>query len=62
MNSMRGHSLPQMPPHHRLTLEECLAKVAECRDLAKRAASPEHREMLEKMAEMWAELCADLRD
>ncbi len=51
-----------MPPRHRLTLEECLAKVAECRDLAKRAASPEHREMLEKMAEMWAELCADLRD
>lgn len=43
-----------------LTLEDCHAKVAECRDMAARAQSPHHRTILLHMAETWARICADL--
>ena len=45
---------------HRLTIEECHAKIAECREMAQRARRPEHRVMLEHMAETWERICADL--
>ncbi len=45
-------------PH--LTVAECHAKVAECREMAKRVQNPEHRVMLEHMADTWARICADL--
>ena len=44
-----------------LTIEECHAKAEECRDLAKRAARPQHRIMLEHMAETWDRICAELK-
>ena len=37
----------------RLTAEEAKAKVTECREMAARAIYPEHRIMLEHMAEAW---------
>jgi hypothetical protein len=45
----------------RLTLEECHAKVAECRAMAKRTHDPAHKLMLEHMAETWERICADLK-
>ena len=50
-----------MPEGRRLTLEECHAKVAECRDMAKRARDPDHRVMLEHMAQTWQRICEDLK-
>jgi hypothetical protein len=50
-----------MPEGHRLTIEECHAKAAECRDMAKRAIKPEHRVMLDHMAETWERICADMK-
>jgi hypothetical protein len=40
----------------RLTAEEARAKSAECFDLADRAHAPEHRVMLEHMAETWGRI------
>jgi len=44
----------------RLTAQEAGAKVIECRDLARQAMKPEHRTMLEHMAETWGRIAADL--
>jgi hypothetical protein len=48
-----------MPEAH-LTIELCHAKVLECREMALTAAKPEHRTMLEHMAETWQRICAEL--
>ena len=45
----------------RLTLEECHAKVSECREMARRAYISEHRVMLEHMAQTWERICEDLK-
>jgi hypothetical protein len=50
-----------MAERHRITLEECHAKAAECREMAKRAHDPSHRIMLEHMADTWERICADLK-
>ena len=50
-----------MSDGRRLTLEECHAKVAECRDMARRALNPNHRVMLEHMAQTWERICEDLK-
>jgi len=50
-----------MPETHRLTIEECHAKVAECRAMAKRALNPEHRVMLDHMAKTRDRICEDLK-
>ena len=42
------------------TLDECKAKAKECRAMAARALKPEHRVMLEHMAETWDRICQDL--
>jgi len=46
----------------RLSREECEAKARECRDLAQRSLNPEHRTMLEHMAETWERVIATFRD
>jgi len=46
----------------RLTAEEAKAKVIECRELAARAAKPEHRIMLEHMAETWERIVHTLEN
>ena len=46
----------------RLTLEEARFKVIECRDLAKRAFNPEHRIMLDHMAETWERIACTLEN
>ena len=45
-----------------LTIEECHTKVEECKELAQRAQMPEHRIMLQHMAETWARICEDLKN
>jgi len=50
-----------MHDQRHLSVEECHTKAAECRDTAKRAQNPEHRVMLEHMAETWDRICADLK-
>ena len=50
-----------MPNEKRLTRDECSSKVAECKDMAARAKDPEHRVMLEHMAETWQRICDDLK-
>jgi hypothetical protein len=47
--------------HRMLTLEECHAKSDECRSMAERAASKEHRVMLLHMADTWERICQDLK-
>jgi hypothetical protein len=54
-------ALSSMADGHHLTIEECHSKVAECREMARRAHRPEHRVMLEHMAETWERICADLK-
>jgi hypothetical protein len=49
-----------MSESKRLTVEECHAKVAECRGMARRAHIKEHKVMLDHMAETWERICADL--
>ena len=49
-----------MPEGKPITIEECHAKVAECRALSMRAVDPAHKVMLEHMADTWARICADL--
>jgi hypothetical protein len=55
--------VPQMAEHGstRLTATEAEAKAAECLALARRAAKPEHRIMLEHMAETWERIAQNLR-
>ena len=50
-----------MTERNRLTLEECHAKIAECRDMARRADAQSHRVMLEHMAETWERICEDMK-
>ena len=45
----------------RLTVEECHAKVAECHEMARRTDRPDHRTMLEHMADTWERICRDLK-
>ena len=51
-----------MPDGPRLTLEQCYAKAAECRDLSERARKPSHRVMLEHMAETWERICEEMKN
>jgi hypothetical protein len=44
----------------RLTAEEARQKVVECREMAMRARYPEHRLMLEHMAETWERIARSL--
>ena len=44
----------------RLTAEDARTKAKECRDLAKRVMNPEHRVMLEQMAESWDHIANNL--
>jgi hypothetical protein len=44
----------------RLSAEEAKFKVIECRDMAKHAMNPEHRIMLEHMAETWERIAAEI--
>jgi hypothetical protein len=45
----------------RLNADEAHAKVRECRDMARRALNPEHRVMLEHMAETWERIAKSLQ-
>jgi hypothetical protein len=47
-------------PEARLTLEDCHAKVAECRRMARRVSIEAHRVMLEHMAETWERICQEI--
>jgi hypothetical protein len=47
-------------PTKRLTAAEAQAKAIECREMAKRALNPEHRTMLEHMAETWERIGKNL--
>ncbi len=44
----------------RLNSEEATFKAFECREMAKRAITPEHRAMLEHMAETWNRIAEDI--
>jgi hypothetical protein len=44
-----------------LTVEECEAHAKECRHMALRATSDEHRIMLDHMADTWERICGDLK-
>jgi hypothetical protein len=44
-----------------LTFEECHARSWNAVVMAKRAVIPEHRVMLEHMAEAWERICADMK-
>ena len=44
----------------RLTAEDARNKSAECREMAKRAVRPEHRVMLEHMADTWDRIALNL--
>jgi hypothetical protein len=47
-------------PAKRLAPAECITKAQECRDLARRALRPEHRVMLQEMAETWERVAGDM--
>jgi hypothetical protein len=47
-------------PGKRLTPAECITKAQECRDMARRAVRPEHRAMLQHMAETWERVAGDM--
>jgi len=47
-------------PTKRLTVSEALAKVVECREMAKRAKNPEHRAMRAHMADTWERIATSL--
>ena len=44
----------------RLNAEEARAKAVECREMAKRVMNPEHRVMLQHMAETWDRIARGL--
>jgi hypothetical protein len=44
----------------RLSAPDCRLQADGCRDQARRAMQPEHRSMLERMAESWEQLAADI--
>jgi hypothetical protein len=46
----------------RLTAADARDKASECRDMARRVQKPEHRAMLEDMAETWDRLAIKLRE
>jgi hypothetical protein len=43
----------------RMTQDEARKKARECRELAEKARDPEHRKMLEEMAEAWEQIAAE---
>ena len=45
----------------RLTPIEAQEKALECRSLSKQAMKPEHRVMLEHMAQTWERIAADMQ-
>ena len=49
-------------PPRRLNAEEAREKIAECRSMARRAINPEHRIMLERMAETWERIAGGLEN
>jgi len=44
-----------------MTVEECQAKAAECRDMAEHAPRLEHRAMLRNFADVWEQLCEEVK-
>lgn len=44
-----------------MTVAECQAKAAECRDMAERAPMPGHRAMLRNFADAWERLCEEMK-
>jgi hypothetical protein len=49
-------------PPQRLSVTNCNDKAQECRDMARVATKPEHRIMLQHMAETWDRIAADVSD
>jgi hypothetical protein len=49
-------------PTRRLNAAEAREKIAECRTMAKRAINPEHRIMLEQMAQTWERIAQGLEN
>jgi hypothetical protein len=49
-------------PPKRLSSEQCRLKADECREQARVASKPEHRIMLQHMAETWDRIAADVSD
>jgi hypothetical protein len=45
----------------RMTPEECQAKAAECRELAKGMQDPAHQLMVDHIAETWERICRDMK-
>lgn len=54
--------MPQMAGTERLSAAECKAKAHDYREMARVAQKPEHRIMLEHMAETWDRIAADVAD
>jgi hypothetical protein len=52
--------MSDLPKAHKLRIELCLDKAAECRNLARDAKKPEHRIMMEHMAKTWERIAADI--
>jgi hypothetical protein len=48
-----------MADTQRVTAKEAQEKAAECRDMARRTTNPEHRVMLEQMADAWERIAGD---
>ena len=50
--------MAEAEPSKRLSRDECLTKAQECREMARSNQNPNHRTMLEKMAEAWEKMAA----
>jgi len=50
--------MAEAEPSKRLSRAECLTKAQECREMARSNQNPNHRTMLEKMAEAWEKMAA----
>jgi hypothetical protein len=49
-------------PTKRLSAADCKAKADDCREMARLALKPEHRIMLQHMAETWDRIASDVSD
>jgi hypothetical protein len=47
-------------PTKRMTAEECRSKAADCREMARVAFKPEHKIMLQHVAETWDRIATDV--
>jgi len=50
--------MAEAEPSKCLSRAECLTKAKECREMARSNQNPNHRTMLEKMAEAWEKMAA----